>query len=105
MIRNDNAVGAYIGRGARIFGIKNTFDDQWPVPALTDPVQVLPQDGGIEIGTEPTHVVIETTGFAQHRLEIAELVRTAVQSHIPGPAWFSERLQQPPQRSSWTGHP
>src|ERR1035441_6978168 len=95
MVRYDDAVSAYIGRGPGILRIQNTLDDQRPVPARSDPVKILPEDGRIEISAEPAHVVIKATGFTQHGLEIAELMRTAIYSHIPRPAWLSrseERL-------------
>src|SRR5262249_40367389 len=98
VVGDDDAIRADAGRGARILRIEYALDDERSLPAGTDPIQILPADGGIEIDPEPAHVVIQAAGLAQDRLQIAEPVGTAMQAHVPHPTGLPECLQHPAQR-------
>src|ERR1700736_1258242 len=101
MVGHDDAISADVGSGARVLGIEYSLDDERSLPARADPIQVLPDDRGVKIGAEPTHVVIQATRLTQHGLQVAEPVRTAVQPHVPGPTGLAQGLQYSAQGGSW----
>src|SRR5258708_4562573 len=99
MVGHDNAVSTDVGSGARVLRIEDSLDDEGPLPAGANPIQVLPGDRGVKIGAEPSHVVIQATRLTQDGLQVAQPMRTAVQPNVPGPTGFADCLQDSAQGS------
>jgi hypothetical protein len=48
MVRDDDAIGAKAHRVAGVVRVEDALDDGFALPALADPFQIVPTDGGIE---------------------------------------------------------
>jgi hypothetical protein len=45
---------------ARILRIEYSLDDERTVPCLPQPIEIRPAYGGVEVGRQPAHVVVES---------------------------------------------
>ena len=104
MVRDHDAVRTERQRGARIVRFQDALDHHRAVPLVADPLQVAPADGRIEIVTQPADIVGQSGYLAAIGRDIAQVVRAAVQAHVPGPARVRDCLQHAPQRGVGAAH-
>src|SRR3546814_1290405 len=71
------------------------------LPCGSDPLEISPFNGRVEVLRKPTHEVGQATVRPQNRRNIADAMWPAANAHIPSPAWLSHRLQQPARGCNW----
>lgn len=94
--------------GLRIFHVQNALDDERSGPFRTKEIQIPPADRRIKVVAHPGEEVLKPRVLPQHRRDIAKLVRSSTDPHIPGPARPRNRLGEPSDRAPdpWrTGKP
>src|SRR3546814_13837231 len=105
MVRHDDAVGADRRRLARILGVQYALDDERAVPRGANPVEILPLDRRVELGTEPAPIIIEAAVPAEHGQPTAQPVWTAPKSQVPRHAPLHHRHAPTAPRPATPRHP
>ena len=92
MVGDDDAVGAKAHGVLGVLGVQDALDDHGPLPEGAYPFEVLPGNGGIEVGAQPADVVGQARGAAPVGRDVAQVMRAAQQAHVHGPGRVRDRL-------------
>ena len=104
VVGDDDAVGTEAHRILGVFRVEDALDDHGAVPEIANPLQVFPRDRRVEVLAQPANVVGEARGIATVGGDVAQVVRTAEQAAVQGPAWMGHGLQHAAQRRIGAAH-
>src|SRR6476646_11381690 len=97
MIGHDQRVCSPVYRASCVVWRVDTFDHDWPVPRLANPLEIVPSHNGLLKSS--SDVGIQHRPFARDN-DILKLHQTAVREKSRQPAWPNEKLTQKRQHRS-----